>query len=365
VLRCTIGAALLIGIAGCPSTDSEKRAPAPIGLRHHDARQAAWSWLDRLEVDPVALIDRGVQGKKKLAEILAAYLYLLRYATDANEQPRLLGRVRELAAQADRPEYHNMLECDLREFNKNRMSYLRAAWLLELLGQDTSFYRTQLIEMRPRLESEIARRPPIQPSRIAVYYDHFGWAKPDTLYASEGGVLERRPPAARFRALTGYALAHEVSAAFGYGLRRTQDVLDRDDLDYLQRVLPGLVTRFAGRKNIDLVAELISVMTYLELHELPAYRTGIGFLLRSQNSDGSWGEHEQHRAAYGDGVDQKFYLHTTMVTLRALLEAHDGAWLRTEGAVAPTRGIDPGDRGGISAARSTPTAQTSAQAGTG
>ena len=129
--------------------------------------------------------------------------------------------------------------------------------------------------------------------------------------------------------MAGYALAHEVSAAYRYGLRRTQDALDRDDLDYLRRVLPGLIIRFADRRNIDLVAELVSAMTYLELHALPAYRTGIAFLLRSQNPNGTWGDYEQYRATYGDGVDQKFYLHTTMVTLRALLEAHDGAWLRT------------------------------------
>ena len=345
VLRFAMGAALLIGVAGCPSEDlegevPESRAWAPIGVRHHEAMQSAWSWLDGLEVDPVALIDRGVQGKKKLAEILAAYLYLLRYSTDPSERPRLLGRVREFAAQANRPEYHNMLQCNLREFNENRMSYLRVAWLLDLLDQDTRFYQAKLIEMRPRLEAGIATRPPKQPFRVAVYYDHFGWEKPKALYASEGSILDRRLPEARFQPMAGYALAHEVSAAFLYGLRRTQDRFDREDLDYLRRVLPGLVIRFAARRNVDLVAELVSAMTYLELHALPAYQTGIGFLLRSQNPNGTWGDHEQQREIYGDGVDQKFYLHTTLVTLRALLEAHEGAWLRTDatGATA-TRAV--------------------------
>jgi hypothetical protein len=342
VLGIALGAAVLIGVVGCPSEDPVSRESTPVGVRHHDARQAAWSWLDGLEVDPVALVARGVQGKKKLAEILGAYLYLLRYSTDLSERPRLERRVRELAAQANRPEYHNMLHCDLREFNENRMSYLRVAWLLELLGQDTSFYRTQLIEMRPRLESEIARRAPNQRYRIALYYDHFGWEKPEALLASQESVLDRRLPQARYRPLAGYALAHEVSAAFQHGLRRTQDALDRDDLDYLRRVLPGLVVRFVARRNVDLVAELISAMTYLELNTLPAYQAGIAFLLGSQNPNGTWGDYEQQRATYGDGVDQKFYLHATMVTLRALLEAHEGAWLRTDTADHPGR--DPGSR---------------------
>ena len=364
VLRFTMGAALLIGVAGCDSEDPESRARAPIGVRHHEAMQAAWSWLDGLEVDPVALVDRGVQGKKKLAEILGAYLYLLRYSTDPSERPRLLGRVREVAAQANRPEYHNMLKCDLREFNENRMSYLRVAWLLDLLGQDTRFYEAKLIEMRPRLEAVIAARPPRQPYRFAVYYDHFGWEKPEALYASEGSVLDRRLPKARYQPMAGYALAHEVSAAFLHGLRRSQDALDRDDLDYLRRVLPGLVIRFADQRNVDLVAELVSAMTYLELHALPAYRTGIAFLLRSQNPNGTWGDYEQYRATYGDGVDQKFYLHTTMVTLRALLEAYDGAWLRTGRGGSPlAEFIVRGSWGGTRASRSTSTARTAAQRG--
>jgi hypothetical protein len=326
---------LLLAIAGCPPSDSETRTPEPIDLRHREARQAAWSWLDRLEVDPVALIQRGERGKKKLAEILSAYLYLLRYSTDPSEQPRLLRRVRSLADQARRPEYHNMLRCDLREFNQNRTSYLRVAWLLEQLGQDTSFYRAQLAQMLPRLERAIADRPSVQPGQIAAYYDYFGWTRPATLQASTNGFLDVRLPRARYRPATGYALTHEVSTAFRYGLRRTQDVFDRDDLDYLRQVLPGLVIRFAARKDLDLVAELVSSMTYLELHALPAYRTGVDLLLGSQNSNGTWGDYERHRATYGDDVDQKFYLHTTMVTLRALLEAHDGAWLRTGSNTSP------------------------------
>jgi hypothetical protein len=328
-------ALLSIVIAGCPTSDSGTRTADAIDARHRDARQAAWSWLDGLEIDPVALTQRGVKGKKRLAEILSAYLYLLRYSTDASEQPRLLRRVRSLAEQAQRPEYHNMLRCDLREFNEGRMSYLRVAWLLEQLGQDTSFYRAQLAQMRPRLERAIADHPPARLAPIAAYYDHFGWTRPPTLRVSTGGVVEERLPKARYRPATGYALTHEVSAAFRYGLRRSQDVFGRDDLDYLRQVLPGLVIRFAAQKDLDLVAELVSCMTYLELHALPAYRTGVDFLLRSQNSNGTWGEYERHRATYGDDVDPKLYLHTTMVTLRALLEAHEGAWLRTDSKTSP------------------------------
>ena len=45
------------------------------------------NWLDVLELDPVNLVAHRVKGKKKLAEILGAYLYLLRYSSDASERP--------------------------------------------------------------------------------------------------------------------------------------------------------------------------------------------------------------------------------------------------------------------------------------
>jgi hypothetical protein len=174
----------------------------------------------------------------------------------------------------------------------------------------------------------LAARPPRQPLRMAAYYDHFGWEKPEALYASEAGLLDARLPKLRYGTLSSYALAHEVSAVFMNGLQRSQSVFDSDELAYLRRILPPLVIRLTAARNVDLVAELLSAMTYLEFHTFPEYRSGIVFLLGSQNPNGSWGDYEKQRATYGDGVDQKFYLHTTMVSLRALLEAHEGAWLR-------------------------------------
>ena len=123
-----IGRAVRIPTEAVRAPDSSGIAPADasavrsIGHRHRAARQAAWTWLDALELDPVVLIAHRVKGKKKLAEILSAYLYLLRYSSDPTERPRILGRVRELAEQAARPEFHNMLRCDLGEFMENKMS---------------------------------------------------------------------------------------------------------------------------------------------------------------------------------------------------------------------------------------------------
>ena len=50
------------------------------------AKQKAYASLDQLQVDPIELIQHGIKGKKKLAEILDAYVVAYRYATDQAEQ---------------------------------------------------------------------------------------------------------------------------------------------------------------------------------------------------------------------------------------------------------------------------------------
>jgi len=75
------------------------------------------------------------------------------------------------------------------------------------------------------------------------------------------------------------------------------------------------------RRDLDLLAEFILCAVYLKMTDLPVYRDGIKFLLESQNANGSWGEYEQHRAAMGEYVEQGLYLHTTMVSLDALVMA--------------------------------------------
>src|SRR5688572_26723628 len=54
--------------------DIERRPAADAALPRADdyqrAKARARAWFDRLEVDPVALLEAGIKGKKKLAEIL-------------------------------------------------------------------------------------------------------------------------------------------------------------------------------------------------------------------------------------------------------------------------------------------------------
>jgi hypothetical protein len=306
-----------------------------------EAKRKARAWFDQLEVDPVELLKHKVKGKKKMAEILGVYKSFLQYTTDPAEVERIMNRVRGLAAQTRRPEYHNMSQCSDKEFLQNSMSYLRVLWLLEEFGLDTGLYWEKLFDVKPRLDAHFQKRGPWQRAMFAEYYDRFGLEKPAALLnvPMKRGVIARRLPAedydppvttpdgrVRKRAQDSYDLTHEVFVAFDYGLSRTQDRFTPEDLAYTRRVLPVLVRRYIKEKNPDLAAEMISCMTYLGWHANPAYQEGVDFLLDVQNPNGTWGDYERYRPAYGKYLDQHVYLHTTMVAMRALVEVYEGNW---------------------------------------
>lgn len=302
--------------------------------------KAAIAWLDRLEVDPVALTDRDVKGKKKLGEALGAYIYLLRYSDDPEQRSRLALRIEELASHTHRPEYHDMLVCEDREFDANSMSYFRVAWLMEEFGLDITRYRAELETIRPRLEATLQRRRRPALAQFAWYYDYFGWDKPAVLRLpnDRAGLIARRAPLPRYRKPMVYQLVHEVSSAFRFGLRKPSEHFDAEDRAYLRSTLGPLAIRFSHiHADPDLVAELASAMTYLEFEDLPAYGASIQFLVRSQNPDGSWGDYQEYRERFGDDLDVALYLHSTMVALRALLESNERAWARSFSGTGSTR----------------------------
>ena len=313
-----------------PPVESAVRQPRDVPTAgkkttYSAARSKAARWLEGIEVDPVALAARGERGKKKLGEALEASLHLIRSSTDQDERRQLSERVRALAEQAARPEYHDLQGADPRSFNRDSMSYLRVAWLLEQLGQDSSDYRAQLESIRPRLTASLSQRAPTAHAQFQAYYDYFGWPLPEALQHADqkASVVARRLPVRRYQRASAYALAHEVSLAFRFAAAEGPDPFDDDARAYLRRVLPRLVIRFgaSARADLDLVAELLAAMAWLDFRGLPAYLTGIQRLLRSQNADGSWGSWESQRASAGETVDVKYYLHTTMVVLRTLVQS--------------------------------------------
>jgi len=109
--------------------------------RYHEAIARARAWLDQLRVDPAELRAAGIKSKKKLVELLDAYVRLHAIA-DLEERPEILARAWQVAAVTYTDGYHDMLVISDKHFKQDATSYLRAAYLMEGLGLDTTRFRT-------------------------------------------------------------------------------------------------------------------------------------------------------------------------------------------------------------------------------
>lgn len=331
-------AGLTTACRACPSPseqpareqDANCRQSHPVHLRAHlerneqgylEARRDARSWLDNLTVDPEQLRTHGIKGKKKLVEILDAYVWMLR-APLAGEEPSLEKRVREVVEVTSYPDYHDMASVDDRQFKQDATSYMRAAYLMDELGLDTTYYRQQMKKVMDRYDAHLPRRGPAQKMIFHVYYEHFGFEEPFALdQAFEKGIITSRSDPQTMKRIEMYHLTHEIFMPFRYGEVRETDFFDDADIEYLARALPVLVKRRISSRDPDLVAELVLCMEYLDLENDPAYTEGIDFLLSSQNPDGSWGYYPKAEEVYGEWAVYHVYLHTTKLALSALINA--------------------------------------------
>jgi hypothetical protein len=323
---------LVIGVFESGVLDSGRnggeRASESWAYRSAEYEQAvskAIAWVDRLHIDPVALREHGIKGKKKLAEAIAVYSLVLRYEDDPDDVRRFRSRILELAATTDRPDYHNMGTCDAKEFKQDSMSYLRVMWLLKRAGLDTSGYLDALQSAKERFDAHISERGAWQRAMFARYYDDFGLEKPPALSAHQldSGVVAARLPVEQYDRFRAYQLTHEIFVAFHYGSAADQTTFTPQDLAYLAGVLPPLIDRNIELGDADLLSELVTSMALLGLRVHPATKRGVDYLLEHQNADGTWGDYEAERARMGDLVDQHLYLHTTVAAVQALLEAYE------------------------------------------
>lgn len=347
IKRVFLTAVLVPLVLACPSRAQSSGvgsagSPKPRLQDYRVAKQKARAWFDPLEIDAVELLANNVKGKKKVAEILGVYMNFQHHTSDPQEIAAIMARVNFLAQQTHRPDYHNMGTCSDRELIQNSMSYFRVMWLMREFGLDTTHYREELLKVQQRMDNHMARRGPWQRAMFGEYYDRFGLEKPGFLenVKMKEGIIARRltadkydPPytdpktgQTRTSKQNSYDLTHEVFVAYNYGLQRKQDRFSPEDLQYTKEVLPVLVVRYIRENNPDLLAEMLSCMTYLGWHDHPAYRLGIDYLLDVQNPNGTWGSYERWRSVYGKYLDPHVYLHTTMVSMRALMEAYEGNW---------------------------------------
>ncbi len=294
------------------------------------ARSRAAAWLDKTVVDPIELRRIGAKGKKKYTELLDAYLVLHRSARHENEKNALRDRIRRIAKHTHGSTYHDLDTVTGQQFKQDILSYLRALWILRRLGFETTAYETQAKKLQTRIRKHLFQRGPHQLATFALYYNDFGWKMPPELSNNplSRGVIAHRVPLRQFTQQIRYDLTHELYVVFNFGFTRSVSQFGAEDHKYLAYTLPRLAAQAAKDNDIDLLSELLSCMGYLSMSGHPAYGLGMQLLLAAQRPDGSWGEYEHYRERLipalgqpiGELVDQLFYLHTTLVSLRALTE---------------------------------------------
>lgn len=286
------------------------------------ARAAARRWLDALEVDPALLRSKGIKGKKKLVELLDAYVWLMRDPR-GDDVAALEARAARVVEPTREPGYHDMAEVDDRQFKQDATSYMRAAYLMDGLGMDTDDYVAQMHKVLPRFNEHMPSRGPAQQMIFHTYYEHFGFEQPFPLdRAFEKGRIAARADPHALERMPIYHLTHEIFMPFRYGEVRETDFFDEGDLAYLREALPVLVGRRIAARDPDLVAELVLCLEYLDMEDVPAYREGIAFLLENQNEDGSWGDYPEADRRFGPYALHHIYLHTTKLALSALVNAY-------------------------------------------
>jgi uncharacterized protein DUF6895 len=292
------------------------------------ALRSGQRWLDALRVDPIELRAAGIKGKKKLVELLDTYVRLWEIS-GPKEKAALLERVRGAVAVTGDPRYHDMRTVDDTTFKQDATSYLRAAFLMDRIGLDTSRYRKEIAAIKPRLDGQMAQRGIHQRLAFQTYYRHFGLAEPFPLgnAAREGLIATRRDPATLAWDEV-YGLTHEVFVPYEFGDRLDANPFGPGDKEYLRKAIDLLIPQYIARKNPDIVAELVSSARMLRFVEDPAYREGIEFLLVSQNPDGCWGSEEWAKGRYGAHAAAGSLLHTTGVTLDALTLVFHEPWNR-------------------------------------
>ena len=194
---------------------------------------------------------------------------------------------------------------------------------MDEVGIDTTFYRKQMAKVIDRYDSHMPKRGPAQQMIFHVYYGHFGFEEPFPLDAAfEKGIITARADPETMKRMQMYHLTHEIFMPFRYGEVRQSDFFDDGDVEYLAGTLPVLVRRRIDVGDPDLVAELVLCMEYLDLEDDTAYREGLGFLLESQKTDGSWGHYPDSDKKFGAWATYHIYLHTTKLALAALVNAY-------------------------------------------
>ena len=90
--------------------------------------------------------------------------------------------------------YHDMHELDDVAFKQDSTSYLRAAFILDRLGFETSDYQEHIRAVKGRLDAHLPSRGSHQQMAFALYYEHFKLPFPAQIKASPSLIQSRKDP---------------------------------------------------------------------------------------------------------------------------------------------------------------------------
>ena len=283
----------------------------------------ALDWLDTLEVDPIKLrYEMGIKGKKKFVELLDVYLCLYETCLDEHNQSKYKDKLKELVLVTYNNSYHDLSDINDTQFRQDSTSYLRAWYIMNEIGLNTTHYENEIDKIITRLDAHLPSRGVNQRMAFVLYYKQLVYPISYTMdELFNQSQIRDREEINNLSNLDIYFITHEIFMLYD---DEKMELLLPGDIEYLTALLPALINITIADNNVDLLAELIMIMTYLNFTEILEYDTALEYLLNNQNNNGSFGYYEDAREYYqaqGIDIDIYLYLHTTEVSLRALNEA--------------------------------------------
>ncbi len=265
---------------------------------------------------------KGLPDKKHLAEYLGLFLKLKKASTSEAEKQEIIAKVKPLYDKIQEPAFHNMAEVSDKLFKKNSMSYMRIMWLLKELNFDISAYKKEFDKIKKRMDAHMKVRGEWQRAVFEKYYNFFKLKKPIELkYAKKlKGPIAYQKPLEFYDRTQSYILTHFIFAAYDYGNKTTQNRFSKSDLDYLAEILPKIIQKFELKNDDDLVGELLTCLVLIGKTEAPSFKQSYRRLLYRQNIDGSFGLYERGRKKFGNDIEFRYYLHTTLVDMELFIE---------------------------------------------
>lgn len=341
ILLLVVVNALLFGLIGFYgislwSGDEQDKNTDRSLVSPHDSRikreciEKATRWLSNLSVDPLDLNERGMKGKKHFVEKLFSFYQLYLHTTDLEKKEMYREILRQMFMITDNDDYH-LIEDDESLFKRDIVSYVHACYLMEQLGFNSHKYKRYIRELLPRIERHMPTRNASIQMMLSYFLRGLGFETEysikhifkNTLICNLKGLGTINVVKFEHNSYM-LGICHEIFAISEYGKKRI-NLLTKEEEDYLQYVMESSIEQIlplGDVRYLSLLSELLIALKYMKCNNSTEQKKGIDFIINHQNKNGTFGDFERFRsyfASQGVDIDIKWYLHTTLVCLWALL----------------------------------------------